>query len=328
MDWQDKEREFARNADVKRRIVAQVQRLAQASDFKGAGAQMKQLSADFKAAGFAGKGTNDELWNAFNSARGAFYERQKAFYAHRDMLAEQNADKKRSIIGQVEAIARQSDAWKQGERIKQLHAEWKQIGFAPYGQDKQLNSQYYAARDSYYAVTKQYWEQWEAERERNRKYRETLIDRAEFCANEPNSQVHSQEFRELIHQWRDAGPVKKEHREDLERRFWSAKERFYARRSVQYGQGDPSAVSKDPGWKPQNRHENVKFMEQAVRDQEVVVKRAEEHYQRVRAKGSGFGLLPNKQAVDLEKARTHERIEREKLEDLRRRYKELWLKGH
>ena len=60
-DWQLKEQEFTRNADVKRRIIARAQQLARSDDFKAAGAEMKQLATDLKAAGFAGKGTIDQL---------------------------------------------------------------------------------------------------------------------------------------------------------------------------------------------------------------------------------------------------------------------------
>ena len=334
-EWQLKEQEFARNAVLKRRIVSRAQQLAGSDDFKAAGAEMKRLGAEFKAAGFAGKGANDALWNAFSAARTAFYERRDVYYQQKDAEAAENARRKRHIVGELQGIVNSSDIVQAGGRVKELHAQWATIGYASFEENKQLNDAYYQLRSNYYARTNEYWDDVNAQRERNRQYREQLISQALFMADAPNPGSYSRDFQQLIQKWSDAGPVSKEHWEDLNRRFWSAKERFYLRRSsevadpqgLKQGTSERSSVTGDPAWRPKNYTENLRYLEQAIRDQEQVAQRATDHYNQVRAKGTGWGLVPSKQAVNLEKARTHERIEYEKLDKLKARYEALYNRG-
>lgn len=331
-DWQAKQEQFRNAAYLKESLIQEAQQLAHSDDFRSAGPRMKQLSAEFKNAGFAGKDENQRLWDEFSHARSTFYERQNQYYEQRDLEAQRNASQKRRIISELQSLLGAQDFREPGQRTKSLHAEWKAIGFAGHDENQMLNDQYYSIRNEFYEQSRLHWEQRSMEMELNKNNRMRLVDQAEFIADHPDPKSMSGDMRTLLQQWREQrGPLKKEDREELNRRFWAAKDRFYSRRDAQFtqgqnqwssGKGERSSVQDDPAWRPKDKIDAIKHLEQAIRDKEQAVRHADAHFEKVRSQGRSW-LLPSKQNERIAKAEQWQRIHREELEKLYNRLYKL-----
>ncbi|TDW25287.1 uncharacterized protein DUF349 [Breznakia blatticola] len=64
----------------KEQLVSEAQALSLSEDYKETSQKMRDLMAEWKAAGFAGKDVDNELWDAFSTARNTFFKRQDDFY--------------------------------------------------------------------------------------------------------------------------------------------------------------------------------------------------------------------------------------------------------
>ncbi|MDH6367847.1 MULTISPECIES: DUF349 domain-containing protein [unclassified Breznakia] len=64
----------------KEQLVSEAQALSLSEDYKETSQKMRDLMAEWKAAGFAGKDIDNELWDAFSTARNTFFKRQDDFY--------------------------------------------------------------------------------------------------------------------------------------------------------------------------------------------------------------------------------------------------------
>lgn len=336
-EWQAKQAEFDRAASIKSGIVREAQRLAHSDDFRSASRRMKELSAEFKNAGFAGKDQNQHLWDSFSAARDTFYQRQNDYYERLNHQSQDNARRKENIIGELHRLLVPTDYRAAGQRVKELHDQWKSIGFAGRDDNLRLNDEYYSLRDQFYANSKAAWERRNVEMEMNKNNLLRLVQRAEGIADHPDPRNQSNDMRALIQEWRDqSGPVKKEDREELNRRFWSAKDRFYSRRDAQFaqgqqawkrGEGPRSSVQMDPAWRPDNHYEEIKHLEQAIRDQEQAVRDADAYYDKVRSQGGRSWILPSKQNENLYKAKERQRIARERLDAMNKRLFTLRHRG-
>ena len=331
-DWQAKQKQFRDSANLKERLVREAQQLARSDDFRSAGARMKQLGTEFKDAGFAGKDQNQRLWDEFSQARSAFYDRRNQYYERLNVEARNNASQKRCIISELQSLLGTEDFREAGQRVKTLHSEWKSVGFAGRDENQLLNDQYYAARNEFYENSKRYWEQLAAKMEVNKIDRLDLVRRAEVIADHPDPRSMSNDMRALMQVWRDQrGPLKKEDREELNRRFWAAKDRFYSRRDAQFAQGQEqwmsgkgarSSIQDDPAWSPKDNVDAIRHLEQAIRDKEQAVRDADSHYEEVRSRGRSW-LLPSKQNERIAKAEQWQRIQREELDKLYNRLSTL-----
>lgn len=331
-DWQAKQEQFRKSAGLKECLVREAQQLAHSDDFRSAGARMKQLGSEFKNAGFAGKDQNQRLWDEFSQARSAFYDRRNQYYERLNIEARDNAAQKRRIISELQSLLGVEDFREAGQRVKALHSDWKSVGFAGREENQLLNDQYYAARNEFYENSKRHWEQLATKMELNKNDRLRLVQQAEFIADHPDPRSMSNDMRALLQVWRDQrGPLKKEDREELNRRFWSAKDRFYSRRDAQFAQGQTqwasgkgarSAIQDDPAWRPKDNTDAIRHLEQAIRDKEQAVRDADAHYEKVRSQGRSW-LLPSKQNERIAKAEQWQWIQREELDKLYRRLSSL-----
>ncbi|OCN03638.1 hypothetical protein A4S06_05660 [Erysipelotrichaceae bacterium MTC7] len=74
----DKQQEQAKVK--KEELVGQAQELSLSEDYKETSQKMRDLMTEWKAAGFAGKDIDNELWDAFATARNTFFQRQDEYY--------------------------------------------------------------------------------------------------------------------------------------------------------------------------------------------------------------------------------------------------------
>lgn len=143
-----------------------------------------------------------------------------------------SAGLKERLVREAQQLAHSDDFRSAGARMKQLGSEFKNAGFAGKDQNQRLWDEFSQARSVFYDRRNQYYERLNIEARDNAGQKRRII-------SELQSLLGVEDFREAGQRvWRDQrGPLKKEDREELNRRFWSAKDRFYSRRDAQFAQG-------------------------------------------------------------------------------------------
>lgn len=234
-EWEARKAEWTLNAEIKRRLVSRMQHLAANPQEPGAGDEVGQLAAEFKGTGFAGKEINQQLADDFYGARNRFYELRNQHWEQVKAQWHQAAIQRQQMIGELRAIVSTGDTSRDAsQRLKELHVRWKQAGFAGKEETKALNTEYYQLRDTFYEESKRKWEEWNIQADQNRDFARRMVDRMTSFANEDNPKGWSNDVRALIEEFRNLkGPMRREHREQLNREFWAEKDRFYARRGLQ-----------------------------------------------------------------------------------------------
>ena len=134
----------------------------------------------WKAAGFAGKDQDDALWEQFNAARQAFYDARTAHFDAQRAENAKRAEAKAELVKAAQAIADEKFYSRENsDKIKNLNAQWKTIGFAGKQQEDELWAQFRAAADSYFEGLKQYnqsrRDQWMMRMQENRARKLDLI---------------------------------------------------------------------------------------------------------------------------------------------------------
>src|SRR5919197_2790935 len=116
--------------EAKERLIARAEELSTSSDWKETTAAMRELMAEWKAAGRAGREAEDALWTRFRAAQDAFFARRAETFAERDAEQLQNQHKKEEVIQRAEALD-VSDPKAAQTTLRELQAQYDSVGHVP-----------------------------------------------------------------------------------------------------------------------------------------------------------------------------------------------------
>jgi hypothetical protein len=116
--------------DAKERLIARAEELSSSSDWKETTAAMRDLMAEWKAAGRAGRDVEDALWARFRAAQDAFFARRAETHAQRDAEQLGNQQQKEAVIARAEALD-VSDPKAAQNLLRDLQEQYDAIGHVP-----------------------------------------------------------------------------------------------------------------------------------------------------------------------------------------------------
>lgn len=149
-------------------------------------------------------------------------KRQKAFI-EQEKEKQENLQKKLDIIEKVKALATSpEEANKAYQEFKQLQQQWKDIKAVPAEKANELWRSYQLYVEQFYDLLKLNHEAREYDFKKNLEIKTKLCEAAEKLADEPDVISAFHQLQELHQQYREAGPVAKELREEVWSRFKAA----------------------------------------------------------------------------------------------------------
>ena len=145
---------------VKEELITKAEELADSTSWKKTTKAMDALMEEWKAAGYAGKEHNDELWDKFRAARKKFYDARSDFYAKQNAEFAEKVKSKQELIEKAKAIVEQNAYSRENsDKLKELSAAWKEVGFSGRDKEEKLWNEYKGTLDTYYAGLKAFNEQ-------------------------------------------------------------------------------------------------------------------------------------------------------------------------
>ncbi|HZS38102.1 MAG TPA: DUF349 domain-containing protein [Polyangia bacterium] len=148
--------ERAANLKKQEALCVRVEALADSTDWKGAADDIKAAQAEWKEIGPAPKDQADAIWQRFRGACDKFFDRRKAHFAQLDDERAANLKAKEGLCTLAEELAAlDGDARAENaEKVKQLQAQWKEIGPAPRDDADAVWDRFRAACDQAMAAKK------------------------------------------------------------------------------------------------------------------------------------------------------------------------------
>lgn len=145
---------------VKEELITKAEELADSTSWKKTTEAMDALMEEWKAAGYAGKEHNDELWDKFRAARKKFYDARSDFYAKQNAEFAEKVKSKQELIEKAKAIVDENAYSRENsDKLKELSAAWKEVGFSGRDKEEKLWNEFKGTLDTYYAGLKAFNEQ-------------------------------------------------------------------------------------------------------------------------------------------------------------------------
>lgn len=165
----------------------------------------------------------DELEYKFKDLIARFKEGRTAFLAAEEERLNVNLAEKKRIINDIKNIVEDIDNINlHFPRFQELQAEFKSIKDVPPGADNDVWKEYQSVVELFYDRLKMNKELRDLDFRKNLEAKRELIEKAKALGEENDVIAAFRALQELHSQWREIGPVAKEHREEIWAEFSAA----------------------------------------------------------------------------------------------------------
>ena len=221
-------------ADLERDIVAketicrQADALAESQDWKNAPDRFSQLFDQWKQLYNWGTPRENELWNQFQAAKQAFFDR-------RDKNREENKAAKQGLIEEAKALAGSTEWSKAGDRFQALFEQWKALGSAGRSEDNALWGEFNAPRQEFFQRRSQHYAEMAEAQAKSREEKQAIIAEARQAAEGSTQwKATGDKLTELMTKWKAAGYAGRDDDDRLWQEFNGIRQDFFTRRHEFY----------------------------------------------------------------------------------------------
>ncbi|MEP9364767.1 DUF349 domain-containing protein [Nocardioides sp. CN2-186] len=145
---------------------------------------------------------------------------------------------KEKIVGEAEVLAEGSD-WRNGaNRMRELLDEWKALPRIDRSSDDALWRRFSTARTAYTRRRKSHFSEQHEKRDAARAVKERLATEAESLATSTDWGLTAGRYRDLMREWKAAGPAPREIDDALWKRFRGAQDAFFGARDAAAAEQD------------------------------------------------------------------------------------------
>ncbi|MGB4205198.1 MAG: DUF349 domain-containing protein [Bacteroidales bacterium] len=198
--------------------------------------QLQQYHEEWKEVGPVPQDKKDEIWERFKTASDQINERRREYYSEKQNELENNLLAKTALCEKAEKLISNNPAtlrqWqKRTNEINELMNIWKTIGPAPKKQNNEIWNRFKTSLDTHFTSYKEYLEKLKEQQLNNYNLKLDLCAQAEALKNSSDWRKTTQELIQLQQEWKTIGAVPRKHSEKIWKRFRSACDEFFQRKT-------------------------------------------------------------------------------------------------
>jgi Domain of Unknown Function (DUF349) len=238
-------------------------------------------------------GDLDGLLRRIDALQDVLAQRREERRAERERRVEEARGRKEQIASEAESLAAGTD-WRNGaNRLRELLDQWKALPRLDKATDDALWRRFSGARTTYTRRRKQHFAELNERRDAAGHVKERLATEAEELAGSTDWGPTAGKFRDLMQQWKAAGPTHKELDDRLWARFRGAQDQFFGARDTANAELDREYAA--------NQHVKEGLLAQAENLLPVTDARAaREAFRAIAEKWDAAGKVPRGAVRDLE----------------------------
>ena len=234
LHYEEQRSVLAENISRKRNLIVQIEEIISESsenktskDWDISSKKVIAIQEEWKKVGFGTKKENEEVWKIFRSKCDNFFNAKKQFSQGAEEIYKANAEEKRKLIQEVEAL-KTSEDWKfTTEKIIQIQKKWKSIGSAGPKWENKLWNSFRADCDAFFLAKEKYYKDKDAVLEVNLLAKKSLIESlAALILSEDKHEALAQ-LKDFSTQFTEIGHVPKKEQDTIYRNFNSLMDEKY-----------------------------------------------------------------------------------------------------
>ncbi|MDO4807286.1 MAG: DUF349 domain-containing protein [Coriobacteriales bacterium] len=203
----------------KQALIERAKELADSTDWRKTSDMQRTLMEEWRKIGYAGKETNDKLWEEFREARQVFFSRRE----------EQVVGIKREIIDEAKQLTENVTNWAAtSAKLDELMGRWKAAGNSGSDSDKALWDEFNAIRRDFRSRRKADLDKRRATTQANAKAKGEIVAEAQAIAEaKAYTKENSDRMRQLDKDYKAIGFAGKPANDTLWSEFTAAKNAYW-----------------------------------------------------------------------------------------------------
>jgi hypothetical protein len=197
---------------------------------------LQQYHDDWKEIGPVPQDKKDEIWDRFKNATDQINQRRREHYNELQKEQEHNYEAKLALCDKIEELIAEMpnsiSQWQNRTRqISELFGVWKSVGQAPKKQNDEIWKRFKSSMDSFFDNKKEYFGKLKEQQFENYNLKLDLCAQAEAQMESTEWRNTTESLKRLQEDWKKIGPVPKKHSDKIWKRFRSACDTFFKRKS-------------------------------------------------------------------------------------------------
>lgn len=191
---------------AKRELIEKAKALVKSENLKQATKEQQDLLEEWKKIASAGKDLDDALWNEFQTARQAFYDRKQEAWETMHENFEKAKEVKKDLIQKAKELEESTEWKKTSEKFRTLMTEWREAGFAGKEENDNLWEEFNTSRQKFYSRRNAFYDSLHEQQNANLKEKQALIEQARAIKDsEDYSRENTATMKALTITWKSIG---------------------------------------------------------------------------------------------------------------------------
>lgn len=197
----------------------------------------------WKAAGFASRKVNTQLFERFRKSCDQFFARKAEYYKKAKDTMSENLEKKRALCEQAEALKESTDWRAASEKLTQLQKEWRTIGAVPRKYSDAIWKRFTEACDYFFERKKQEFASKKNEEHDNLVAKQAVIEKLNAIDESLDKSAGLAQVRALMSEWAAIGHVPFKEKDKLRKQYQEALDVHFKRWNMKEARSRLNAFS-------------------------------------------------------------------------------------
>lgn len=186
-----------------------------------------------------------EIWNRFKEATSKINKKHQEFFVNLKDEQKSNLEAKIALCEKAEELVsleiKSNKDWAtRSHDLMELQKVWKTIGFAPKKDNAKVYKRFRDACDAFFNRKREFYGVFKEEQNNNMQMKIDLCVQAESLQDSTEWKKSTEELIALQQRWKEIGPVPHKHSDRVWKRFRSACDNFFERKTKHFSEVDNS----------------------------------------------------------------------------------------
>ena len=188
--------------------------------------QIIELQQEWKTIGFAPQKMNVKIFERFRAACDDFFSRKGEFFKDLKSKFAENAEKKRALVEQAQALKDSTEWKKTSDKLIALQKEWKTIGMVPKKLGDQLWNDFLGACNHFFEARNAANAGTRNEEKENLEKKRSIIAKLKELAEEKTEDIQ-EKVHELVEEYNKTGHVPFKEKDKLYKEYHEITDKLY-----------------------------------------------------------------------------------------------------
>ncbi|MDE6711033.1 MAG: DUF349 domain-containing protein, partial [Alistipes sp.] len=235
--------DLKKNYEQKTALCEQAEALAGEPSVVEAFRRLQKLHDEWRETGPVANEYKESLWERFREASTRINKLHQEYFEALKAEQVKNLERKTGLCAACEELlarplASRKEWNRASERLLEIQKNWKAVGFAPKKDNTHIYERFRAACDKFFEAKRRFYAELKGEMDRNLQLKQALCEAAEALAGSEDWKKATDELIALQARWKEIGAVSRSHSDAVWKRFRTACDDFFGRKSAHFATVD------------------------------------------------------------------------------------------